>query len=127
MSLLQPEQQQQAGPEAVPEASAWESSGSIGPFFGVISVLTILAVLSCYLGRKWNPRPLTPLESIENDSRSCFWWLKIFCRRPCMPSTTVQVKDVNRSPEILDKQSGGDCKDEEGEVVATHQNLHHQV
>ncbi|KAK4257300.1 hypothetical protein QN277_006904 [Acacia crassicarpa] len=139
---LQPEQQQQAGPgevqipavtttpEAVPAPGAWQSSGSIGPFFAVISVLTILSVLSCYLGRKWNPRSLTPLESIENDSRSCFGWLKLF-RRPCIP-TPVQVKNVNKPPEILptsanNKHSDDDCTVEDGEVIIAAQNLHPQA
>ncbi|KHN15171.1 hypothetical protein glysoja_011789 [Glycine soja] len=53
-------QQQQAEPEAVavPSPSAWKSSGSFGPFFAVITVFIILSVLSCYLGRKWNRRPI---------------------------------------------------------------------
>ncbi|XP_028753734.1 uncharacterized protein LOC114713291 [Neltuma alba] len=137
---LQPEQQQQAGPgeaqipttvttpETVPTPSAWESSGSVGPFFAVISVLTILAVLSCYLGRKWNPRPLTPLESIENENRSCFGWLKLLRRRPCIPGP-VQVNNVNKSPEMImasAKHSDDDCTVEEGEDAAQ-QNLHPQV
>ncbi|KAE9602244.1 hypothetical protein Lal_00049929 [Lupinus albus] len=66
--ILEPEQQQQqATSEAVSNSSSWQSSGSVGPFFGVISVLTILAVLSCYLGRRCRniPRAPSPLESIS--------------------------------------------------------------
>ncbi|CAN8234898.1 unnamed protein product [Cochlearia groenlandica] len=36
---------------AAPEGSHHYSSGSIGPFFAVISVLVVLAVFSCFLGR----------------------------------------------------------------------------
>ncbi|XP_054820191.1 uncharacterized protein LOC129319218 [Prosopis cineraria] len=136
-SILQPEQQQQqAGTgeaqiptmttaEAVPSPSAWKSSGSVGPFLAVISVLTVLAVLSCYLGRKWNPRPLTPLESIEN--RGCFGWLKLL-RRRCIPAL-VPVGNVNKSSEILPSakhNTNEDCKLEDGSEVAE-QNLHRQV
>ncbi|KAF7806312.1 putative calcium-binding protein CML15 [Senna tora] len=104
-SILQPEQQQ-AGlgetpalpttttPEAVPTASAWKSSGSIGPFFAVISVLTILAFLSCYLSRIWKRRrPLTPLECIENQG--CFGSLNLMCRRCC---THVSVGNNKTNP-----------------------------
>ncbi|KAL3374768.1 hypothetical protein AABB24_006326 [Solanum stoloniferum] len=56
-------------PEAVPN-SAWHSSGSIGPFFAVISVLTILAILSCLVGRYCrNQERATPLHSIKQ--RDC--------------------------------------------------------
>ncbi|KAK7388802.1 hypothetical protein VNO78_23629 [Psophocarpus tetragonolobus] len=75
-SIVQPEQQQEAvaGTTASTSGSAWQSSGSVGPFFAVMTVLIILAVLSCYLGRKWNPRPKTPLESITG--RGFSGWLK---------------------------------------------------
>ncbi|ESQ27758.1 hypothetical protein EUTSA_v10019432mg [Eutrema salsugineum] len=36
---------------AAPNGPNHYSSGSIGPFFAVISVLVVLAVLSCFLGR----------------------------------------------------------------------------
>ncbi|XP_014508487.1 uncharacterized protein LOC106768034 [Vigna radiata var. radiata] len=80
VSMVQSEQQQGEG-EAVPSttaSTAWKSSGSVAPFFAVMSVLVILAVLSCYLGRKWNRRPKTPLESIRG--RGFSGWLKRVCR-----------------------------------------------
>ncbi|KAI4335837.1 hypothetical protein L6164_014444 [Bauhinia variegata] len=85
-SILQPQQQQQgagetltSNPEAASTPSAWQSSGSIGPFFAVISVLAVLAVLSCYLGRMWNRTAPTSLEGIQN--RGCLGWVKTKCRQ----------------------------------------------
>ncbi|XP_010318904.1 uncharacterized protein [Solanum lycopersicum] len=80
-STIWPNEQQQQPqqtvpyPEAVPN-SAWRSSGSIGPFFAVISVLTILAILSCLVGRYCrNRKPVTPLDSVKQ--RDCrFGWLR---------------------------------------------------
>lgn len=81
-----PGQQQPAGesvvanPEAVASSSTsssgWHSSGSIGPFFGVISVLTILAIISCVVGRIYSRRVAanTPLDTIKQ--RSCSGWVK---------------------------------------------------
>ncbi|KAF8005786.1 hypothetical protein BT93_K0156 [Corymbia citriodora subsp. variegata] len=81
-----PGQEQPAGEAAVanPEAvassstssSGWHSSGSIGPFFGVMSVLTVLAVISCVVGRIYSRRVAanTPLDSIKQ--RSCSGWVK---------------------------------------------------
>ncbi|QCD80759.1 uncharacterized protein LOC114179651 [Vigna unguiculata] len=80
-SIVQQEQQQgevEAVPSTTTGSSAWKSSGSVAPFFAVMSVLVILAVLSCYLGRKWNRRPKTPLESIRG--RGFSGWLKRVCR-----------------------------------------------
>ena len=67
------------------------SSGSIGPFFVVISVLTFLAIVSCVLGRICIRRrmavPVTPLDTIKHGG----WlgWLKRKCRY-CM-SGEVEV------------------------------------
>ncbi|KAH7528828.1 hypothetical protein FEM48_Zijuj05G0114000 [Ziziphus jujuba var. spinosa] len=81
-----------ANPEAVP-SKAWQysSSGSIGPFFAVISVLTVLSVLSCIFGRMYSRRrgaAPTPLESIEGNG--CFGWMKQKCWR-CMPAGDVHI------------------------------------
>lgn len=87
-SPLLPQQQQQGetltNPEAVRSSSAWHSSGSIGPFFAVISVLTLLSILSCVLGRMCRTRGAVtdhPLESIRDRGCLCFGWLKRKCRR----------------------------------------------
>ncbi|KAL6006941.1 hypothetical protein ACLOJK_032437 [Asimina triloba] len=72
-----PNQGQQ--PLAYPEAAAsgnHHSSGSVGPFFAVLSVITILAVLSCLMGRVCAAR----LEGV--DSRyDCLAWVRRRCRR----------------------------------------------
>lgn len=86
-STPMPDQQQQPigntlanNPETVPRSSWHSSSGSIGPFFAVISVLAVLAVLSCVFGRIYSRRRatlVTPLESIKGRSGcSCFGWVK---------------------------------------------------
>ncbi|XP_060206519.1 uncharacterized protein LOC132634260 [Lycium barbarum] len=85
--LQQQQQQPQQSvpyPEAVPN-NAWHSSGSIGPFFAVISVLFVLAILSCIVGRYCIKRkPATPLDSIKK--RDCgFGWLR---RKLCWQSTS---------------------------------------
>ncbi|XP_059638716.1 uncharacterized protein LOC132280990 [Cornus florida] len=77
-----PEQQQPQevvpNPETVPSSSR-QSSGSIGPFFAVISVLAVLTVISCFLGRICARRTVTPLESISHGD--CFGWVKRKCSR----------------------------------------------
>lgn len=115
-STTMPDQQQQplgdqtlANPEAVP-SSSWHSSsaGSIGPFFAVISVLTILAVLSCIFGRMYSRRQatlVTPLESIKGESLgcSCIGWAKrkLMTCRQCTgdvgvaANNDVKVRDVD--------------------------------
>lgn len=57
-------------------STTWHSSsGSIGPFFTVISVLTVLAIISCVLGRYCSRRTATsPMQSINRTG--CLWWLK---------------------------------------------------
>ncbi|GMH31585.1 hypothetical protein Nepgr_033429 [Nepenthes gracilis] len=74
-------QQQPAGDggswnsEAVTSGSTWKNSGSIGPFFAVISVLTLLSVISCVIGRRCVGVPVeTPLERIK--ARGHFGWLR---------------------------------------------------
>jgi hypothetical protein len=98
--LPQPEQQQQgettlSNPEAVASSSsgsAWHSSGSIGPCFAVISVLAVLAVLSCVLGRMWTRGrgAVTPLESMGD--RGCFRWVKRKCRQCTVGAVEGGVK-----------------------------------
>ncbi|KAF8407925.1 hypothetical protein HHK36_007065 [Tetracentron sinense] len=69
-----PEQQEPAiYPEDV-SSSAWHNSGSIGPFFAVISVLTVLAVLSCLLGRVCGKQAVDPLENIRHEG--CLGWVR---------------------------------------------------
>ncbi|KAK9278690.1 hypothetical protein L1049_028264 [Liquidambar formosana] len=89
-------------------SSAWHNSGSIGPFFAVISVLTVLAILSCLLGRICAKREVTPLE---NKYGSCFGWLKRKCRR-CMASDV----EVGAKGKIAGEESNG-SKDQDGVVV----------
>ncbi|CAK9147859.1 unnamed protein product [Ilex paraguariensis] len=75
-----PEEQQSQDTVPNPEAvSSSAASGSIGPFFAVISVLTVLAILSCILSRICKRRVVTPLESIKHVG--CFRWLKRRCSR----------------------------------------------
>ncbi|KAF7136308.1 hypothetical protein RHSIM_Rhsim08G0149000 [Rhododendron simsii] len=50
------------------------TSGSIGPFFAVIFVLAILAILSCVFESIFVGQDNTPSESINHGS--CFRWLK---------------------------------------------------
>lgn len=113
-TILQPEQQQQAGTgEGVPSSSTWQSSGSIAPFFAVITVLTILAVLSCYLSRMWNRKELTPLESIKG--RGCFGWVKRRCRR-CFACGDVEVGGVGARVMVCNDDEN-DCKVKGGSDV----------
>ncbi|XVF08842.1 hypothetical protein REPUB_Repub07fG0038500 [Reevesia pubescens] len=81
-SLPQGQGQQQAAPSTNSSSS---TSGSIGPFFVVISVLAFLAILSCILGRICIRRrmavPVTPLDTIKHGG--CLGWLKRKCRH-CM-------------------------------------------
>lgn len=70
-------QQQQPPPE---ETLSKSTSGSIAPFFVAMSILTVLGILSCVLGRIWTRGShVTPLEiSINTTDRSCLGlgWLK---------------------------------------------------
>ncbi|XP_071901861.1 uncharacterized protein [Coffea arabica] len=79
---LTPDQEQLQPQESVPNpvsvsatTSAWHSSGSIGPFFAVISVLTVLAVISCFAGRICKGRSVTPPENIQHGG-GCLGWLR---------------------------------------------------
>lgn len=68
---------------AAPNGPNHYSSGNIGPFFAVISVLVVLTVLSCFLGRICARRrrqrsgvvaEVNPLEMIK--SRGPLGWLR---------------------------------------------------
>lgn len=92
-----PQDQQQQQDQAVPNAdesvpnSTWHySSGSIGPFFAVISVLAVLAILSCILGRICSRRSSRPLENINN--RGLFGWVKRKWGK-CIGCGHVEVRD----------------------------------
>lgn len=58
----------------------WHSSGSIAPFFAVISVLTVLAILSCVVGRicrnrrRQLPSTTPPLDCVKQ--RGCRAWMR---------------------------------------------------
>ncbi|GFZ05887.1 hypothetical protein Acr_18g0000570 [Actinidia rufa] len=72
---------QQQAQESVPNPdSSWHSSGSIGPFFAVIPVLAVLAILSCVLGRIVPAWAATPSEKFYQAERF-FGWLKGRWRR----------------------------------------------
>ncbi|KAF2325504.1 hypothetical protein GH714_029628 [Hevea brasiliensis] len=53
--------------------------GSIGPFFGVISVLAVLAILSCILGRICSRRAVAPPNTFNH--KGCLGWVKRRIRR----------------------------------------------
>lgn len=104
--------------EAVPGSasggdSASASSGSIGPFFVVISVLTVLAVLSCYFGHKYNRRRAgAPLERIEIGG-GFLGWVKRKCQR-CMPCGQHDV-EVGGNKVVFGEEKS-DAKVRDGEV-----------
>lgn len=78
---------------------AWKSSGSIGPFFAVISVLTLLSVLSCYLGRICSRRSEeTPLQN-----GNCLSFLKRKLQRPCVEDVEFGVKGMESGDRKFNK------------------------
>ncbi|XP_075106830.1 uncharacterized protein LOC142179845 [Nicotiana tabacum] len=98
MEQQQLPQQSVPYPEVVPN-SAWQSSGSIGPFFAVISVLTVLAILSCIVGRFcMNRKPVTPLDSIKGERDWCGWlrgklyWRCMDCGDHCLGNKAIEGK-----------------------------------
>ncbi|XVF49812.1 hypothetical protein PTKIN_Ptkin04bG0045900 [Pterospermum kingtungense] len=103
-SLPQGVGQQQAGSSSSQVAASSSlssptssSSGSIGPFFAVISVLTFLAIVSCVLGRICIRRrmavPVTPLDTIKHGG----WlgWLKGKCRLCMAGEVEVGAKVIS--------------------------------
>ena len=114
-SSLPTAQQQPAGgtltnPEAVQNTSVWQSSGSIGPFFAVMSVLILLSILSCMLGKICTRETVSPLESIKG--RGCLGWVKRKFRR-CMPDGDVEV-GIKMMAICKGRKNDGNVKD--GEV-----------
>ncbi|KAK3040202.1 hypothetical protein RJ639_028914 [Escallonia herrerae] len=71
-------------------SAAWHSSGSIGPFFAVKSVLTVLAIISCVIGRICRSRTASPLESVKD--RGCCGWVKLKFGR-CMAAGDAELGD----------------------------------
>ena len=80
-------------------SSTTSTSGSIGPFFAVISVLTFLAIASCVVGRicirrrcqtmTAVPVVVTPLDTIKHGRWLC--WLKLKCRHCITAGDVVEV------------------------------------
>lgn len=94
-----PQQQQQGEMAATTEPVSSNSSGSIGPFFAVMSVLMVLALVSCVAGRIYSRRQaLTPLDSIKH--RGCWAWMKGRCRGQCVggdvEAGAAKVNDINQ-------------------------------
>ncbi|KAJ0614937.1 hypothetical protein HanRHA438_Chr02g0062341 [Helianthus annuus] len=53
-----------------------QSSGSIGPFFVVMSIMMVVAILSCVVGRIYSRRAMEePLDRVTKR-RDCFGWVK---------------------------------------------------
>ncbi|CAE5964077.1 unnamed protein product [Arabidopsis arenosa] len=104
---------------AAPDAPNHYSSGSIGPFFAVISVLVVLAVLSCFLGRICARRrqrtvlvaEVNPLEMIK--SGGLLGWLKRKWRR-CLAG------DVEAGAKVADCASKETPKDDDQTHLEAH-------
>ncbi|KAA8541142.1 hypothetical protein F0562_025112 [Nyssa sinensis] len=113
-SLPQQQQPEEVvpNPEAV-SSSGYHSSGSIGPFFAVISVLTVLSILSCVLGRICTRQAATPLESIKN--RGFFGWVKRKCSQ-CVAGgdEVLGVKAV-----VVEKDSSNKAQDDQNTLCAS--------
>ncbi|KAL7617542.1 uncharacterized protein LOC111915688 [Lactuca sativa] len=76
LSTLLPESQQPQEQEPIAQGDVHSSSGSIGPFFAVMSVLMVLTILSCVFGRIYGRQAAeAPLDKVIK-SRDCFGWLK---------------------------------------------------
>ncbi|KAL4559371.1 hypothetical protein LXL04_031509 [Taraxacum kok-saghyz] len=76
LSTLVPETQQPQEQESIAQGDTHSSSGPLGPFFAVMSVLMVLAILSCVVGRIYGKRAAeAPLDRVIK-SRDCFGWLK---------------------------------------------------
>ncbi|KAG9152443.1 hypothetical protein Leryth_015840 [Lithospermum erythrorhizon] len=76
----QPELAVLSNPEAVSSNSWHYSSGSMGPFFAVMSVLMILSVISCIIPRfcKGRKVPTSSVSSPLNKimDRGCLGWIR---------------------------------------------------
>lgn len=117
-SLL-PQQQQQpveANSGASSNNVAGKSSGSIGPFFAVMSVLTVLAIISCVLGRictRDRDEGRSSSTSTGGSSSEkfkfrdqCFRWLK---RRSRRRRSVVNLGQAEVGAKVMDL--GEDRKD----------------
>ncbi|KAL5723488.1 hypothetical protein ACHQM5_006884 [Ranunculus cassubicifolius] len=80
-----PDQQEQPEQVLYPQANP-RSSGSVGPFLAVISVLAVITVLSCVLGRFFSRRIGNPVRINYRDS--CWWVRRRFC---CCVSDELQL------------------------------------
>ncbi|KAK9926212.1 hypothetical protein M0R45_023454 [Rubus argutus] len=83
----QPAAGESSSSNPIPEAVLISSSGSIAPFFAVVSVLTVLAFLSCMLGRiltRQDQVALTPVGSVRDRISCSLAWLKSKCRLWCV-------------------------------------------
>ncbi|WCJ22028.1 hypothetical protein M5689_004134 [Euphorbia peplus] len=104
--------------QAVPSTSYsnWHSSGSIGPFFGVISVLAVLAILSCILGRVCTGGARAPLHNVKFRGYTYPRWM----RRKGPWSRGGGDVELGAKAIALghqqEKQGGDDVKAKDGEV-----------
>lgn len=85
---------------ATTEPVSSDSSGSLGPFFVVMSVLMVLALVSCVAGRIYSRRQaVTPLDSIIKH-RGCLAWMKGRWRGQCVggdvEAGAAKVNDSNQ-------------------------------
>lgn len=101
--------QQQIQEETATQEELRSSSGSIGPFFGVISVLMILAILSCVLGRILAGQPIGSLETTIEQRCSWFRWVKRKCSWRCIGN---DVETGSRA--VVTKVETGDAKAQDG-------------
>lgn len=97
-----PDQQQQQQPAIYPQAASsggsYHGSGSVGPFFAVLAVITVLTVLSCVLGRICAGR----VEGL--DSRyNCLEWMQRRRRNHRAADVENRHKVVDNNVEVTDK------------------------
>ncbi|XP_062115040.1 uncharacterized protein LOC133829187 [Humulus lupulus] len=111
------------GDQASSTTIASVSFGSIGPFFAVISVLLVLTVLSCYLGRTYGRRwAAAPLEKIDlggggGGGGGCgfYSWIKRLKSRLWMACHEFEVRQNNKKV-VLGEDEKSDIKVRDGEV-----------
>ncbi|KAK1427252.1 hypothetical protein QVD17_15935 [Tagetes erecta] len=75
LSTPLPEAQQPEQQEPIVQTQV-QSSGSIGPFFVVMSIMMVIVIVSCVVGRIYSRRAMEePLDRVTKR-RDCFGWLK---------------------------------------------------